>query len=304
MQPHYYFFMEKRNFMLNSDLALEAKEMYEENAGEITEISGVKATVKKENDILITKVEILNERGERALGKPKGTYITIEFDDFHLKELAFCIKNQILSLVRQKSHLAVAGLGNVLITPDAIGPITVDNLIVTRHILEYNKGKFEDLFGWVSAIKTGVMSRTGIESSDIIKGFVKETGCDLLIAVDALKARETKRLAHAVQITDTGICPGSGVGNHRKEISRNTLSVPVIAIGVPMVVDSKTIVYDFLPEENKDSLFEKIKDDITPMIVAPKESDELVRKLGKTVAYAINLAFHNIEFDDLEGYID
>lgn len=285
--------------MQNFDLALEAKEMYEENAGEITEINGVKAVVTKENDIVVTKVEILNQKGEEALGKPVGKYITIEFENFDLKELAMCIKKQILSLARQNSYLAVAGLGNERITPDAIGPVTVDNLIVTRHILEYNKGRFEDLFGNVSAIKTSVMSKTGAESSDIIKGFVKETDCDLLIAVDALKAKETKRLAKTIQITDTGICPGSGVGNHRKEISRNTLSIPVIAIGVPMVVDTKTIAYDFF-----DGNFSDIKENKTPMIVAPKEADELVVKLGKAVAYGINLAFHNIEFEDIAGYTD
>ena len=288
--------------MLNSDLALEAKEMYEENAGRITEINGVKATVTRKNDIVVTKVEILNENGENILDKPRGTYITIEFDNFDLKNISCCIKEQILSLVKNKTKLAVAGLGNSLITPDAIGPITVDNLIVTRHILQYHKGKFDNLFGSVSAIKTDVMSKTGAESLDIIKGFVKETNCELLIAVDALKAREINRLAKTIQITDTGICPGSGVGNHRKEISSKTLSIPVIAIGVPMVVDTKTVVYDFLPEENKNELFEKIKDKITPMIVAPKEADELVRKLGTTVAYGINLAFHNMDFEDIQSY--
>ncbi len=283
--------------MLNFDLALEAKEMYEENAGEITEINGVKATVTKENDIVVTNVEVLNHKGAEALGKPVGKYITLEFEKFDLKELSDCIKNQILSLAKEKAYLAVAGLGNERITPDAIGPVAVDNLIVTRHILEYNKGKFDDLFGNVSAIKTSVMSKTGAESSDIIKGFVKETGCDLLIAIDALKARDVKRLAKTVQITDTGICPGSGVGNHRKEISKNTLSIPVIAIGVPMVVDTKTIVYEFCEKED----FTK---NIPPMIVAPKEADELVVKLGKAVAYGINLAFHNIEFEDIAGYTD
>ncbi len=290
--------------MLNSDLALEAKEMYEEDAGEVTEIDGVKAIVTKDGDITVTKVEILNENGEKTLGKAKGTYITIEFENFDLKNISCCVKKQILSLVKNEKRLAVAGLGNALITPDAIGPITVDNLIVTRHILKYHKGKFDDLFGSVSAIKTDVMSKTGAESLDIIKGFVNETSCDLLIAVDALKAREIKRLAKTIQITDTGICPGSGVGNHRKEISKNTLSIPVIAIGVPMVVDTKTVVYDFLPEENKNQLFEKIKDKITPMIVAPKEADELVRKLGITVAYGINLAFHNMDFEDIQGYTE
>lgn len=288
--------------MLNSDLALEAKEMYEENAGEITELNGVKAKVTKENDIVVTKVEILNKNGEKLLGKPCGTYITIEFDNFDLKTIAYCIKKQILSLVKDKGKLAVAGLGNALITPDAIGPIAVDNLIVTRHILQYHKGKFDELFGCISAIKTDVMSKTGAESFDIIKGFVKETDCELLIAVDALKAREIKRLAKTIQITNTGICPGSGVGNHRKEISKNTLSIPVIAIGVPMVVDTKTVVYDFLPEDNKNELFENIKDKITPMIVAPKEADELVKKLGTTIAYGINLAFHNMDFEDIQGY--
>ena len=289
--------------MLNSDLALEAKEMYEEDAGEVTEIEGVKATVTKDGDVTVTKVEILNENGEKALGKAKGTYITIEFESFDLRNISNCVKNQILSLVKNQKQLAVAGLGNALITPDAIGPIAVDNLIVTRHILKYHKGKFEDLFGSVSSIKTDVMAKTGAESFDIIKGFVNETNSNLLIAVDALKAREIKRLAKTIQITDTGICPGSGVGNHRKEISEKTLSVPVIAIGVPMVVDTKTVVYDFLPEENKKEIFEKIQDKIVPMIVAPKEADELVQKLGKAVAYGINLAFHNMDFEDIQGYM-
>lgn len=299
--------------MLRTDLALEAKEMYEESADDITKISGVKATTVKEESISVTTVEITDEQGSSVLEKPIGTYITIEIEKFRensvfiAKELSDCFCKQLLTLVKEKEpEVLVVGLGNRDIISDAIGPLVTENLIVTKHLLKYTSSKFEDLFGSLSSLKTGVMAQTGMESFEIIQGVVKATRPDVVIVIDSLVSRQTYRVASSIQITDTGICPGSGVGNHRKEISQRTLNVPVIAVGVPMVVDVATIAYDTFKLLKGEESFEKISKAVTDnwgkMLVAPKDTDELTQKFAKIVANGINLAFHKIEYDEIAGY--
>ena len=241
-------------YSIHTDLALEEKERFESDH---VEVQGVilEEEYDKEREIRITKVKIETEKGARAMGKPVGTYITMEApnmavpdEEYHREiseELAKYIK-ELIKIEKEDYVVLVAGLGNRQVTPDALGPHVVDNLAITRHIVkEYGKYAMgEDAVHMTSAIVPGVMAQTGMETLEIIKGIVKETKPDLVIAVDALAARNSKRLNRTIQIADTGINPGSGVGNHRNGITEETIGVPVIAIGVPTVVDAATIVND------------------------------------------------------------
>ena len=241
-------------YSIHTDLALEEKERFESDH---VEVQGVilEEEYDKEREIRITKVKIETEKGARAMGKPVGTYITMEApnmavldEEYHREiseELAKYIK-ELIKIEKEDYVVLVAGLGNRQVTPDALGPHVVDNLAITRHIVkEYGKYAMgEDAVHMTSAIVPGVMAQTGMETLEIIKGIVKETTPDLVIAVDALAARNSKRLNRTIQIADTGINPGSGVGNHRNGITEETIGVPVIAIGVPTVVDAATIVND------------------------------------------------------------
>jgi spore protease len=188
----------------------------------------------------------------------------------------------------------VVGLGNSDVTADALGPYTVDNLCITRHIIrEYGKKAYSaSKVNSISALTPGVMAKTGMETAEIIKGVIKETAPDIVIVVDALAARNTKRLNRTIQITDTGIHPGSGVGNHRKAITKDTMGVPVIAIGIPMVVDARTIVSDALENLNipANYLTGQIDNQLSNMYVTPKNIDETTKRLSYTVSEAINIA--------------
>ena len=302
--------------MIRTDLALEAKEMYHENAGQTTEIDGVVAHTNEYDDISVTTVEILNEKGERALGKPVGKYITIEMPKFkdygrafyeiacnHLKE---CI-SEVIPKNCGKCVL-VTGLGNRQITPDALGPKVIDKLIVSRHLHELAPDSIGEL-GCMCALSPGVLGITGIETLEIIKGVAGRVKPDLIIAIDALCSRQADRVATTIQIANTGISPGSGIGNNRKGINEETLGIPVIAIGVPMVVDAETIAYDAVcMAEGKDVLtFDKIKkavrDNVGPLLVTPKDIDRLTEQMSDIVAGGINTAFHNIKLSEIPLYI-
>lgn len=241
-------------YSVRTDLALEEKERFESND---VEVQGVvlEEEYDEEREIKITKVLIETENGAKAMGKPVGTYITLEApnlivpdEDYH-REISEELAKIVRDLIKEKKkeyNVLVIGLGNREVTPDALGPHVADNLIVTRHIIkEYGKYAMgEKNVNMVSAIVPGVMGQTGMETVEIVNGIVKETKPDFLIAIDALAARSTKRLNRTIQIADTGIHPGSGVGNHRGGITEETLGIPVIAIGVPTVVDAATIVND------------------------------------------------------------
>ena len=312
-------------YSIHTDLALEDKERFE---SEHVEVQGVilEEEYDQEREIRITKVKIETEKGARAMGKPVGTYITMEApnmavpdEEYHREiseELAKYIK-ELIKIEKEDYVVLVAGLGNRQVTPDALGPHVVDNLAITRHIVkEYGKYAMgEDAVHMTSAIVPGVMAQTGMETLEIIKGIVKETKPDLVIAVDALAARNSKRLNRTIQIADTGINPGSGVGNHRNGITEETIGVPVIAIGVPTVVDAATIVNDTMENliaalETSETLkgvgvvlqgynatekYELIKELISPhlngMFVTPKDIDETVRRISYTISEALNMLF-------------
>ena len=292
------------NFGIRTDLAVESKEKYEKNN---VEIKGVAIQEKYEEalDLNTTVVRIQTEQGAKAMEKPKGTYITMEApnlivpdEDYHREisqALAHHLK-ELLHLEKEKSILVV-GLGNREITPDALGPQVIQNLKITRHIIkEYGKaGMGKKKVHQISSLVPGVMAQTGMETMEIIRGVIRETDPDAVIAIDALAAR---RLNCTIQITDTGINPGSGVCNHRCGLNEETLGIPVIGIGVPTVVDGATIVHDAIAHllENLEEaeMEEFLQELITPrlhrMFVTPKDVDETVKRLSYTISEGINIA--------------
>lgn len=317
-------------YSVRTDLALEEKERFESDQ---VEVQGV--VLEEEYDevceMRITRVKIETENGAKAMGKPAGIYLTLEApnmavpdEDYHReisKKLAGYIRELICgkNFDQEELSVLVVGLGNRKVTPDALGPYVADNLCVTRHIVrEYGKYAMGmEEVQLVSAIVPGVMGQTGMESLEIVKGIVSETKPNLVIAVDALAARNSRRLNRTIQIADTGIHPGSGVGNHRSGLTKETLGVEVIGIGVPTVVDAATIVNDTMENlvealesskllkgvgdvlktysnaEKYDLIRELISPHLNGMFVTPKDEDEMVKQISYTISEALNLLFSN-----------
>ncbi|GAB6117430.1 GPR endopeptidase [Thermoanaerobacter brockii subsp. lactiethylicus] len=305
-------------YSIRTDLAVEARELYKGR-----EIPGVRVDEKHLEGIKVTKVKILNEEGEKAMGKPVGDYITIEAPglierDLDLEEevakvLADIIKE--IANLTENTQVLVVGLGNWNVTPDALGPRVVSNIVVTRHLKEYAPQQFGDEIRSVSAISPGVLGITGIETAEILKGVVDRIKPDLIITIDALASRRLERLSTTIQISNTGISPGSGIGNRRLSITEQSLGIPVIAIGVPTVVDAVTIANDtieYLTEEllkhtkeestfyevlknmSQQEKYSLIQEVLTPyvhnLVVTPKEIDLLVRNIASIISRGINLA--------------
>jgi len=298
------------NNKIRTDLALEIRESFPEDD---VEIKGVVLTENYDevNKIRVSTVEIKDEKGAKAMQKPIGTYITIEApeidqsdEDYH-KPVSDEIAKQLRKLAGdlKGEEILVVGLGNREVTPDALGPQVVDNLFITRHLIkEYgNDFKEKHHLGNVSAISPGVMAQTGMESVEILKGIVKETKPKLLIVIDALASRSVNRLNTTIQLTDTGISPGSGVGNNRMALNEESLGTKVIALGVPTVVDAVTIVADTLTKYMEKSGFDENdinqfiseirEQQIDNMIVTPKNIDESMKRISYTVSEALNSCF-------------
>lgn len=292
---------------VRTDLAVESKEKFEKDDVEIEGVI-IKETYDEEKDIRTTVVKIESDRGAKAMEKPKGTYITIEApdlvvpdEDYH-REISEQLSKHLRKLMdlKEEKKVLVAGLGNSEITPDALGPDVIMNLKVNRHIIkEYGVDAMgETRVHSVSTITPGVMAQTGMETMEILKGIVEETKPDMVVAIDALAARSTRRLNCTIQITDTGINPGSGVLNHRHGLNEKTLGVPVIAIGVPTVVDAATIVHDAVEHlletleeaEMEEFLSELITPNLHMMFVTPKDVDETIKHLSFTISEGLNLA--------------
>ena len=268
-------------------------------------------------------VDILNIQGSKNFGKPKGKYITIEAKDFYQKEpdflhyVAKMISQAVIDCIGRSKHDAVlvVGLGNRHMTADSLGPNAVDNLIITRHI--DNEQDDAMITSSLCALSPGVLGITGIETYDIIKGVAEKVNPDIIITVDALASRSTHRLSSAFQVTDTGIVPGAGVGNHRFKLSYDTLGIPVISIGIPLVVYASTLTLDIIdqifsktPElipkdEQQNKLVSNIiSSSIGELVVTPKDIDAIVEKCAYVVGVAINLAVHqNLELDEIVGLI-
>ena len=261
-----------------TDLAMEAKELFERSAGEQTRLSGVLARETDRRGVRMTLVRILDAEGEQALGKPRGTYITAELDALARREpgsfaaAARTIGRALRELLGPCRQALVVGLGNREITPDAIGPEAVRNLIVTRHLGSELPEALTGLTS-VAACQPGVLGQTGIESL--------AAQPDVVIVIDALAAAEPGRLFRTVQLTDTGIVPGSGVGNSRQEFSRRTLGVPVVAVGVPTVMDAAGALQPALTRDMPQGL-----------LVTLRDVDARVREMGRLVGYGCDLALH------------
>ncbi len=290
------------DFNVRTDLALEAKESFAEDDVEIRGVR-IEESADEEREIYTTIVRIETENGAKTMGKPVGTYITLEVpnmsseDESYHRDISSELARHIRRLIGEKKKtVLVVGLGNRDVTPDALGPNVVGNLRITRHILkEYGKASLKEQESPVSAIVPGVMAQTGMETLEIIRGIVRETKPQIVIAIDALAARSTRRLNRTIQITDTGINPGSGVGNHRDGINEETLGVPVIAIGIPTVVDAATIVNDTMEQlietkENRQTIREKISPHLNTMFVTPKDIDETIKRVSYTISEGLNIA--------------
>lgn len=286
---------------IRTDLALEARNSVSEEA---TAIKGIKVVEERDagNDITIIRMDVLNKNGAHKIGKPIGTYITMEVpnmagedEGYHReisKSLAIQIKNLIVDSYNWNEKIPkilVAGLGNSDSTPDSLGPLVLSNLMITRHIVEYlGYTEIEGAFAITSGITPGVMAQTGMESSEIIQAIIKKTKPDVLLVVDALAARSVSRLNTTIQISDTGIHPGSGVGNTRAAINRKTMGIPVISIGVPTVVDAATLVYDSLKRAQNDMPV-SFAQDFEQMYVTSKDIDAIVKRLSYTISEGINI---------------
>ena len=309
-------------YNFRTDMADERREIYKKANNLDGDIPGIETTEKLNDDNIKTSiVKILNEQGEEAIGKPIGTYVTVDIKNLKLagddaiEKASNIISEEIKSIINEKinnqDEILIVGLGNQFVTPDSLGPKVVSEIEVTRHLLKYAPEYVMPGARSVSAIAPGVLGTTGIETLEIIKGIVDNTKPKLIIVIDSLASKSIERISSTIQISNTGIVPGAGVGNTRKELSQNTLGIPVVAIGVPMVVDLATITDDCLDifiEKLQDEAksneylnnlknrnnYEEIKSALIPnnynMIVTPKEIDDLIENMKDIIAMSINYA--------------
>ena len=306
-------------FQARTDLALEAREYVEDANGELRGVI-VDEYEKKEIGISVTKVQITTKNSAKLLGKPKGTYITLEVPGLcecgensdvseNHEKIAAEISNHLKGLLPQKTEVLqvlVVGLGNRDVTADALGPAVTEHLYISRHMMqEFGEAGLKKKNAMItSCIVPGVMAKTGMETAEIVKGIVKETGPDAVVVVDALASRSTKRLNRTIQISNTGIHPGSGVGNHRNAIDQESLGIPVIALGVPTVTDAATIVADALEKMHKElneTAFLQARDSMVlnqlhNMYVTPKDIDATIKRVSFTLAEALNMTFDSRPF--------
>ncbi len=298
---------------IRTDLAAEIKEFRK-----LTEKDGFYDETSEKNGIKIREVRILNEDAASKIGKPVGTYITVDFgsafeDDTVFDSATEIIADKIRTIVGEdlSENVMLVGLGNSNLTSDAVGPQTLSGVIVTRHLKSHLPEVYSALpLRELSALTPGVLGTTGIETVDIVKAVAEKTKPSLIIAIDALASRRAERVCSTVQMSDSGISPGSGVGNHRRELSKKTLGIPVISIGVPTVIDTATLTYDafetFCSESNSKALTELVKNGVityqtvchalgessSNMIVTPRDIDVLVSKASRLLAFSLNMALH------------
>lgn len=303
--------------LFKTDLAVEAHELLRGQTKK--EISGVKEEKTEHKNATVRTIKILNEAGAAAMGKKIGTYITIEapklreIDTEVNKELVSILADNLRNLLAMLQippgeAVLVIGLGNWEATPDALGPRVVEHVYVTRHLFEYSPQSIKGNFRSVCALSPGVMGITGIESADIVKGVTEKIKPAAVIVVDSLAAGDLNRINTTIQIADTGISPGSGIGNTRKGINKEYLNTPVIAIGVPTVVRAAVMIFSAfnkLLEDNEKAeqyldqktaervLNEVLKPFGGELTVTPKEVDDLITHTSKLIASGINMTLHN-----------
>ena len=309
-------------YNFRTDLASERRDIYQKANKLSDEIDGIESTKEEINEnIKVERVKITNENGEKAIGKPIGNYITIDVkklkiaQEEEIAKAAEILSNELRKIIDlhidKKGEMLIVGLGNIYVTPDSLGPKVINEIDVTRHLINYLPQYVEEGTRMVSAISPGVLGTTGIETVEILKGIVDNINPKLVVVIDALASRSIERISSTVQISDTGIVPGAGVGNTRSEISQKTLGIPVIAIGIPTVVETAVLVNDsldlfikklqheaksndYLNSLKEQDNYEEIKQALIPndynMIVTPKEIDDLIENMKDIVARGINFA--------------
>lgn len=294
-----------------TDLALEAKELWEESASRATELHGVIAKESTQKGIKTTRIRILDERGEKALHKPVGTYITLELTPFNRKErnsfkrVASVLGQQLSELMRlQKDEtVLVVGLGNAAITPDAIGPKALEHLLITRHLISQMPSFFSD-YRAVSALAPGVLGITGVESVEVVQGVTDRVKPQCMIVVDALASKNLDRICNSIQLSDTGITPGSGIQNARESFDRARFGIPVYALGVPTIVDMQTVLFDCLGDRDETELKLDVRRGAN-MMVTPHDIDAKVEQIAKLIAYGINLSLHRgLTVEDISYFVE
>ena len=308
-------------YNFRTDLAVERANIYRK-AKRLEEIDGIETEeANVDENIKVSRVKITNENGEQAIGKKKGMYVTIDLKDLknidenEIQKASDTLSNELKTIIKKnisfKDDIMVVGLGNMYVTPDSLGPKVINEIDVTRHIIKYLPQYIDENARPVTAISPGVLGTTGIETYEILKGIVDNVKPKLLIVIDALASRSIERISSTIQISDTGIVPGAGVGNARQELSEKTLGIPVIALGIPTVVESAVLVNDcldlliekmqneaksnvFLNQLKEQDNYETIKDVLNPqnynMIVTPKEIDDLIENMKDVVARGINMS--------------
>jgi len=286
---------------IRTDLATEAHSLWKKNVGETTKLKGVEAHEENLEGYPLTRVEVLDSEGETALGKPKGTYFTLDVTELwkgkpeQFMKAVSAISKLIESLLPDGS-VFVAGLGNPAMTPDALGPKTLEYLFTTRHLK-----KILPEFREVAALSGGVLATTGLEAAEWVRGVTEHIHPAAVIVVDALAARSLSRLCTSIQIADSGLVPGSGVGNHRMALDKKSLGVPVLSVGVPTVVDVETIVHDVLEESGGNEAPDIPK---KGYFVTPDSVDLKIRTLAKLLGYGINIALQpGLEIEDLDALL-
>lgn len=295
-------------FQKRTDLALEARELWQESAERTSRLSGVKATKTRQEGYPVTRVDILDHRGEEALGKPVGSYLTIDLTTFWQRKADFferavrVVGGQLKQLLPAEGSVLVIGLGNAALTADAVGPLTLDSVLITRHLISAMPRQFSG-FRPVAVQRTGVLGTTGVESAEAVRGLVEQVKPGLVIAVDALASRRMGRVCATVQLSDTGIVPGSGVGNHRSALNAETLGVPVIALGIPTVVDAATLAADLLEESGVERVDEQQLRSNGSFMVTTRDIDQQVRDLSKVVGYGINWALQDLEIEEMNALL-
>ena len=311
-------------YNFRTDLALERRDLYNKAHNIENDIDGIETEEENvDENISVSRVKITNEKGEEAIGKKRGNYITVDVKNLkianeeEIQKTSEVVTKELKALlekhVTEKDSILVVGLGNIYVTPDSLGPKVINEVDITRHLLEYMPEVLDENTREVSAISPGVLGTTGIETMEILKGIIDNVKPKLVIIIDALASRNIERISSSVQLADTGIVPGAGVGNARKELTESTLGIPVIAMGIPTVVEAATIAADSLTlfikkaQENGESndflntlqeedKYQIIKEILAPeeynFIVTPKEIDSLIEKMKDIVARGINFAIN------------
>jgi len=296
-------------FNRRTDLALEAFELWRESAEATTRLTGVRSRERKSEGYPVTKVEILDRRGEQALGRPVGTYVTLDLTAYWKRTPDFFARavratgRALKSLLPETDGAAlVIALGNPAMTPDSLGQLAAENVLVTRHLIETMPRQFAG-FRPVAAFRTGVLGTTGVETAEAVRGLVDRIRPALVIAIDALASRRRTRLCNTVQLSDTGILPGSGVGNHRAALNRESVGVPVVAIGVPTVIDAVTLAADLLEEHGRELNETALRHGHDGLMVTPQDIDAQIRDLAKVIGYGVNWALQDLEVEDINALL-